>query len=85
MAIALRKKGRTYSEILTVIPVAKPQIQRITALRIEGQKRGARRRREIRQKAQAEIYAVSHYIGLRAQNRKNMPRAKELYFPTAIP
>lgn len=72
-AIALRKKGRTYSEILTVIPVAKstlsewlkevglakPQVQRITALRIAGQKRAATRKREIRQKIQAEIYAES--------------------------
>ena len=60
-AIQLRKQGKTYNEILEVVQVSKstlslwlrdvglsvPQKQKITALKIASQKRGASRRHEI--------------------------------------
>jgi len=60
-AIQLRKQGKTYNEILKVVDVSKstlslwlrdvglskPQKQKITALRIAAQKRGAARRHEL--------------------------------------
>ncbi len=68
-AIAMRKKGKTYSEILSVIPVAKStltlwlhnvgmaihQKQRITDARIAGQKRGALAKHNIRVALQKKI------------------------------
>lgn len=78
----LRREGKTYSEILRVIPVAKstislwlqevglskPQKQRITEKRIQGQRRGAEARRSERiarqthiiQKACSEIGSISN-------------------------
>lgn len=61
-AVKLRKEGKTYSEILTEVPVAKstlslwlrdvglskPQKQRITKKRREAQRRGAKAKREQR-------------------------------------
>ena len=69
-AIELRKEGKTYSEIMAVIPVAKStislwlqdvglakkQVQRITEKRIEAQKKGAAARRTQRKNIQADIY-----------------------------
>lgn len=69
-AIALRKAGKTYSEILAVVPIAKStlsdwlydvgllkkQKQRITAKRIAGQKRGAEARRNQRIQKTTEIF-----------------------------
>lgn len=69
-AIRLRKKGRTYSEILLEVPVAKstlaswfksaglakPQKQRITALRKAAARRGADARRS---KRLAEMYTLN--------------------------
>jgi hypothetical protein len=72
-AVALRKKGKTYSEILRIIPVAKStlsewlrevglsisQQQNITEKRKAAQRRGAVARRTQRQKLQASIFAES--------------------------
>lgn len=69
-SIELRKEGKTYSEIMAVIPVAKStislwlqnvglakkQVQRITEKRIEGQKKAARAKRAIRERKQEQIY-----------------------------
>lgn len=69
-AISLRKKGKTYSEILAVIPVAKStlsiwlnsvglskkQKQRITKKRLEMSKRGGEARRKQRIKRQNDIF-----------------------------
>ncbi len=68
-AIAMRKNGKTYAEILSVIPVAKStltlwlhdvgmaihQKQRITDARIAGQKRGALAKHNIRVLLQKKI------------------------------
>jgi hypothetical protein len=68
-AIGLRRDGKTYSEILLQVPVAKstltewfksvklatPQKQRITQLRIDAQKKGAKARRNIRLKQVEEL------------------------------
>ena len=77
-AIALRKKAYTYSEILREIPVAKStlslwlrevslakqQKQHITLKRVEAQKRGARRQREIRvQKTKRILAEASRELG----------------------
>ncbi len=73
LAIALRKEGKTYSEILSAVPVckstlslwlqsvrlAKKQKQRITVARVAGQKKGAEVRRRQRIERQQKIYAVS--------------------------
>jgi hypothetical protein len=70
-AIALRKQGKVYSEILSEVPVAKStlslwlrevglakkQAQRITEKRIAAQKMGARAKRTKRQKIQESIYS----------------------------
>ena len=72
-AISMRKQGLTYSEIRRDIPVAKStlslwfhdvglaehQKQRITAKRIEGQKRGAEARRTQRIKVQHDIWSAA--------------------------
>ncbi len=69
-AIFLRQEGKTYSEILREIPVAKStltiwlrevglakeQIQIISEKRIAAQKKGANARREIRQRRQEQLY-----------------------------
>lgn len=69
-AIALRKQGKTYSEILKVVPVAKstislwlqdvglskPQKQVITQKRKEAQMKGASARRRMRQEKTFSIY-----------------------------
>lgn len=69
-AIALRREGKTYSEILKVVSVAKStltiwfkevnlaksQVQRITEKRIAGQKKGAEARRTQRITSSAEIF-----------------------------
>ncbi|MCX6716117.1 MAG: hypothetical protein NT077_03830 [Candidatus Taylorbacteria bacterium] len=71
IALRLRREGKSYSEILQEISVAKstlgvwlkneglaqPQIQRITEKRIEGQRKGARARHDKRILDQDEIYA----------------------------
>jgi len=68
-AISLRKKGMTYSEILSVVPVAKStlslwlrdvglarrQKQRLTEKKKEAQLRGARAKREIRIQRQQHL------------------------------
>lgn len=68
-AISLRREGKTYSEIMKVVPVAKSTIslwlrevglskkqkQNITAKRIAGQRKGADARRSNRIKIQSEI------------------------------
>ena len=70
-AIDLRRQGRTYSEILKEVDVAKStlslwfhevelakhQVQRITQKRIEGQKKGAQARRTKRVATQNEIWS----------------------------
>jgi hypothetical protein len=70
-AITLRKAGKTYSEILKSIPVAKStlslwlrdvglsrvQIQRITEKRIAGQKKGAKKRHTNRVALQKKIFS----------------------------
>ena len=62
LAIQLRKEGKTYNEIMDIIPIAKstlsewlksvhlakPQVQCITKLRIEARLRGAESKRKIR-------------------------------------
>lgn len=72
-AIALRKQGKTYSEIQRAIPVAKStlslwfhevklaqhQIQRITQKRIDGQRKGALARRNQRKLDQKTIWEIS--------------------------
>lgn len=72
-AIALRKEGRTYSEILQRIPVAKStlslwlrhvglsrvQIQRISVKKIAGQRKGAQKRHQDRVDLQKQIYEVA--------------------------
>ena len=72
-AITLRREGKTYSEILARIPVAKstlslwlrdvglskPQIQRITEKRVQARLRGAFRKREIRESLTKEILDLS--------------------------
>lgn len=69
-AIKLRKEGKTYSEILGIVSVAKStlslwlrsvgmsktQHQRITRKRIEARQRGARRKRELRVERQLKIF-----------------------------
>ncbi len=73
LAISMRKDGKTYGEILAVVPVAKStlsiwlkevglsiaQKQNITEKRIEAQKKGARIRHDIAVERREEIYAVS--------------------------
>ncbi len=72
-AIALRKEGKTYSEILRVVPVAKSslslwfkgvglsmqQTQRITAKKRAAQLRGGARKKEIRLQVSKEIFEGS--------------------------
>ncbi len=72
-AIKLRKKGKTYSEILEEVPVAKStlslwlkevnlsksQKQRITKKRIEASRRGAKKRKEQRIEITKVIYEKS--------------------------
>lgn len=69
-AIAMRREGKTYSEILKVVPVAKStlsiwfkevnlaksQVQRITEKRIAGQRKGAEARRNQRINYSTEIF-----------------------------
>ncbi len=71
-AIELRKQGKTYSEIRSLVPVAKStlglwfidvgmgkhQKQRITQKRIDAQKRGAARRREQRLEMTRSIFEL---------------------------
>jgi len=68
-AIALRKEGKTYNEILAVVPVAKstlslwlrdvglskPQKQHISELRRAAQRRGAAARRNARESHEAQL------------------------------
>ena len=78
-AIKLRKKGQTYSEILTQVPVAKStlslwlrdvglakrQKQRITRKKLASARRGGERKRQIRIERTAKIYnAAKKDIGL---------------------
>lgn len=72
-AISMRREGKTYSEILAVIPVAKStlslwlrevglsvqQKQVITEKRVEDQKKGARTRHEMAVEKREDIYTVS--------------------------
>lgn len=72
-AIAMRKEGKVYGEILAVIPVAKstlslwlrevglsiPQKQRITKLRKQAQQKGARVRHEMAVEKRDGIYDIS--------------------------
>ncbi|HEY0908513.1 MAG TPA: hypothetical protein VGE35_04160 [Candidatus Paceibacterota bacterium] len=72
-AVAMRREGKTYSEIRKVVPVAKStlslwfhevelathQKQRITQKRIDGQKKGAEARRGQRILAQETIWSES--------------------------
>lgn len=72
-ALALRLEGRTYKEILEVVPVAKstlsiwlkdeglsePQKQKITEKRIAAQKRGAQAKRTQRLMRQNDIYSAA--------------------------
>lgn len=84
-AIELRNKGKTYSEILEVVPVAKStlsrwlkdvklarkQKQRITKKKQQGRKRGARRKREIRiEKTQRIKRQASSEIGNLSEREK---------------
>ena len=76
-AIALRRKGKTYAEILETVPVAKstlslwlrevglstPQKQRITRARVEGALRGAAARRNNR---------IAQVHSLRVQGKKEV-------------
>ena len=75
-AIKLRQIGRTYSEILKEIPIAKStlslwlrevglskkQVQKITQKRIEGQKRGAQAQKNKRINKQKEIISQHSMI-----------------------
>lgn len=72
-AISLRKRGKTYNEILTVVPVAKStlslwlrsvglsnaQQQRITRLKQNAQRKGARVRKEQRLKRTREVVSAA--------------------------
>lgn len=85
-AIKLRKEGKSYSEILEEVPVAKstlsiwlrdiglatPQAQKITEKRIAGQKRGAEAKRAQRRLLQQEIYS-------RAENDLGLITQRDLF------
>lgn len=93
-AITMRRRGKTYNEILAAIPVAKstlslwlrsvrlakPQRQRITARKLAAQQRGALRKREIRIAAAAQIQQRARREVRRILNRERWLIGIALYW-----